>query len=61
MGKCGVNIGLRSEFEGKFQFMTQIQFKKHIRMVYITVFYKKIDSKYMTYLNSVQKTHWNDI
>ena len=22
MGKCGVNIGVRSEFEGKIQFMT---------------------------------------
>ena len=23
MGKCGVNIGVRSEFEGKIQFMTR--------------------------------------
>ena len=32
MGKCGVNIGVRSEFEGKIQFMTQTNVLKPLHI-----------------------------
>ena len=40
MGKCGVNIGVRSEFEGKIQFMTSIHVTKP------TTFVKKLTTSF---------------